>query len=264
MSTKERLLELTALTLDEKIDEMNDEQLETYVQTLGAFADSVSTLQEKVKESLSAKDYDTLLGNLSETRGLLSGVHADVLASGCGEQIDKLIGETPPEHEDLEDALDELMAAVLTLSIDIQMIVREPEEEAEAEEEAEDLDKEPEGEKSILAVDDATIFLNIIKTALHNTHYNLTCVTSGGAALNYLKEKRASLFILDIEMPGMNGFDLAKKIRESGRKAPIIFLTSNGTKPYVVKAMDSGGTDFVVKPIDKEQLLARIKKHIGE
>ena len=259
MSTKERLLELTALTLDEKIDEMNDEQLETYVQTLGTFADSISALQEKAKESLNAKDYDALLANLSETRGLLSGVHADTLAKECGEQIDKLNGGAPPDHADLEDALDALMASVLTLSIDIQLIVREPEEEPSS-----GLDMEPAGEKSILAVDDATIFLNIIKAALNDSPYNLTCVTSGTAAMKYLQDKRASLFILDIEMPGMNGFELAKRIRESGRKAPIIFLTSNGTKSYVVKAMDAGGTDFIVKPINKDQLLSRIKKHLGE
>jgi DNA-binding response OmpR family regulator len=63
-------------------------------------------------------------------------------------------------------------------------------------------------------------------------------------------------------MPKLDGYDLAKKIKESGHTAPIIFLTANATKEYVIKAVNSGAVDFIVKPPNTEYVLARIAKHI--
>jgi FixJ family two-component response regulator len=63
-------------------------------------------------------------------------------------------------------------------------------------------------------------------------------------------------------MPKMNGYELAEKIRESGHEAPIIFLTGNSAKEYVIKAIKAGGSDFIVKPIYKENLTEKINKHL--
>jgi DNA-binding response OmpR family regulator len=90
----------------------------------------------------------------------------------------------------------------------------------------------------------------------------LICVNSGDDALRYLKSHQPDLFILDIEMPKMNGYDLALKIREVGQRAPIIFLTGNATKRNVIRAIEAGASDFIVKPIDKKYVAYKINKYL--
>ena len=97
---------------------------------------------------------------------------------------------------------------------------------------------------------------------IQNTPFKITCVNSGEAALHYLETHQPDLFILDIEMPEMNGYELAEKIRERGQKAPIIFLTGNFSVAYVKRAVEAGAADFITKPINKNHVLNRIKKHI--
>ena len=115
---------------------------------------------------------------------------------------------------------------------------------------------------SILAVDDVTFFLNALQTLLKETGYDLTCVDSGAAALRFLRNNNPDLFLLDIEMPEMNGYELARKIRESGQKAPIIFLTANSSHNHVMKAVEAGAVDFIVKPINKTHVINKIEKVI--
>ncbi|MCL2103413.1 MAG: response regulator, partial [Syntrophorhabdaceae bacterium] len=69
-------------------------------------------------------------------------------------------------------------------------------------------------------------------------------------------------FLLDIEMPEMDGYELARRIRESGHAAPIIFLTGNARKDSVARALQAGAADFIVKPVAKAELLERIGKYI--
>ena len=114
--------------------------------------------------------------------------------------------------------------------------------------------------KNILLVDDADLILHVINVFLQDAPYNLICTKSGKAALNFLQKNRPHLFILDIDMPEMNGYELAMKIRECGQSAPIIFLTSNSTPEYVEKAMMVGAVDFIAKPISKAKFLERIAK----
>jgi DNA-binding response OmpR family regulator len=128
-----------------------------------------------------------------------------------------------------------------------------------------DKEKAPKPEKKeiiILAVDDTVMFLNLLKLAFQCTDYKLICVNSGKAALRYLQNNKADLLILDIEMPEMNGYELAIKIRERGYTAPIIFLTASATEGDVRKAVEAGGVDYIVKPIDREQVLSKIKKYV--
>jgi len=117
--------------------------------------------------------------------------------------------------------------------------------------------------KNILAVDDKPFFLNMIISQLQNENYKLTCVTTAKDALKFLEKQTPDLFILDIEMPEMNGLDLAQKIRDMGKTAPIIFLTASTKKDYIAKAKKTGASDFVVKPVNKQQLIEKIKKNIA-
>jgi CheY-like chemotaxis protein len=115
---------------------------------------------------------------------------------------------------------------------------------------------------SILAVDDSAFILGMLKNIFHETRHKITCVTNGNDALKYLNDHRPDLFILDIEMPKMDGYELVKKIREGGHTAPVVFLTGNATREYVFKAVESGAVDFITKPVDKDQVLERIARHI--
>ena len=115
---------------------------------------------------------------------------------------------------------------------------------------------------SILAVDDSAFFLQQIKGYLMDTKYEVTCVNSGKSALKYLLTNQPDLFILDIHMPEMDGYDLARAIKAKGMEQPIIFLTSHASKVAVVNTMEAGGSDFIVKPCTKELLIERIAKHL--
>jgi CheY-like chemotaxis protein len=115
-------------------------------------------------------------------------------------------------------------------------------------------------QKLILAVDDASFILQTLKMHLSEQPYKLVCVTSGADALRFIEKRTPDLYLLDVEMPEMNGYELALEIMTLGKKAPIIFLTGNSDKESVAKAMMVGAVDFIIKPINKEQVLSRIAK----
>ena len=116
--------------------------------------------------------------------------------------------------------------------------------------------------KTILAVDDVSFFLNRLKTILKDAPCKLVCANSGKVALDYLAKNSPSLFILDIEMPEMNGYELAQKIKEGGHTAPIIFLTGNGSQEYIDKAMEVGAADVIVKSFGQTEIVEKINKHL--
>ncbi|MCL2694343.1 MAG: response regulator, partial [Oscillospiraceae bacterium] len=108
-------------------------------------------------------------------------------------------------------------------------------------------------QKLILAVDDASFLLQTLKMHLSETPYKLVCVTSGADALRFVEKRIPDLYILDVEMPEMDGYELALELMERGKSAPIIFLTGNSDKESVAKALSVGASDFIIKPINKEQ-----------
>ena len=252
MIEKSRLLQIADLKLVGKIEKMNENQLEVYVYNLDSFVEIFPELDGKIKSALEGKDYGALPGHVELVCELLKNIYADGLAKDCIKQMSELKNQP---HEKLEAYLTYFLSAVSALSIDIQMVKY----------------KEGEtvlpgtlkgGQRVILAVDDAAILLNTLKSFLQDTAYKLICVTSGEAALHALESHKPDLFILDIEMPEMNGYELIRKIREGGHTAPAIFLTGNATREYVVKAIKAGAADFLVKPANKEQVLSRIKKFL--
>jgi len=116
--------------------------------------------------------------------------------------------------------------------------------------------------KIILAVDDAPFFLTMLKTIVKETPHKLICMTSGAVALKFLDANRPDLFILDIEMPNMSGIELAGEIRAKGQTAPIIFMTGNAGEQDMAEALEAGASEYVIKPLDKVQMLDTISKYI--
>jgi DNA-binding response OmpR family regulator len=147
---------------------------------------------------------------------------------------------------------------LITLSVDIQVAVITDEDRHRS-------DAAPvstNAVKIILAVDDDPFCLHTLKTVLTDASRNVICATGGDTAINILANHKPDLFVLDIDMPGMNGIELAEKLRGLGYKTPIVFITGNADKSYVLKAINAGGADFIVKPINVQNVVGRVKKFI--
>jgi CheY-like chemotaxis protein/HPt (histidine-containing phosphotransfer) domain-containing protein len=263
MIDKKLLLEVSALKLAGKIEKLNDEQLNQYEQLLVSFIEGFPESEQKIKAALETKDKESIASNLEEICAILEKIQASELASECRELINAL-KNFDYEHEKIEAFVTVFLGSAAMLSIDIQMAkyLEKKTQTAFIEKKKDDVASKKPGEKTILAVDDAAISLTMLKKSLQGEPNKLTCINSGESALQFLKSNDPDLFILDIEMPKMNGYELAEKIRENGHEAPIIFLTGNATKRYLMRAIQAGASDFIVKPIDKKYLTYKINKHL--
>ena len=263
MIDKKLLLEISALKLTGKIEKLDDEQMNQYEQLLVSFIESFPENDQKIRAALEAKDREALAANLEEICAILEKIQAKDIAAECREFI-KAIKSYDYEDQKIEAYVTVFLGSAAMLSIDIQMAkyLEKKTQTVYIEKKKEGAAPKNPGEKNILAVDDAAISLTMLKKSLQGEPYKLTCVNSGESALQYLRSNDPDLFILDIEMPKMNGYELAEKIRQNGHEAPIIFLTGNATKRYLMKAIQAGASDFIVKPIDKKYLTYKINKHL--
>ena len=89
--------------------------------------------------------------------------------------------------------------------------------------------------------------------------YEVTPVENGEDALYELESGVYDLCVLDVMMPGMNGFDVAKKARKEGNRTPILMLTAKGELDDKVEGLDSGADDYLTKPFMTKELLARLR-----
>lgn len=262
--SKEKLLTVNGLNCT-IINEMSDDQYCEYCKTLFAFTETFPSQEAELKNSFSAKDYDVFSKVLLGVRDMLEKFQATGLAHSCRRLLDELGTQ---KYNIVEAHLTYLLAEISGLSIDIQMIQHDGETPKKAEVKVEPTVADEENtvetsQKNILAVDDVSFLLMGLKSILKNTGYKVIGVTSGEDALKYIEKHNPDLFILDIEMPEMNGYELAEELRQRGQTGPIIFLTGNATREYVRKAIEVGAADFIVKPVNKEQVLEKIRKYIG-
>ncbi len=116
----------------------------------------------------------------------------------------------------------------------------------------------------ILLVDDSKEQLETHKKYLES-RYSVVCCESGLQAVLYLQESPASLVLLDIEMPHMDGYKTLERIRhtEQGMNIPIIGLTGQNTKSAVLTFMVRGGNGYLVKPVMRENLLNYVEKFVS-
>jgi len=116
----------------------------------------------------------------------------------------------------------------------------------------------------ILIVDDNPNNLKVVAGVLKENGYDFRMAKSGKLALDILERTKPDLILLDIQMPEMDGFETCKRIKEdvSNAMIPIIYLTANTDSKSIEKAFNSGGVDYITKPFNPVELLARIKTHI--
>ncbi len=123
---------------------------------------------------------------------------------------------------------------------------------------------EPQRRLQILAVDDVPLNLTLLKAILGKQHA-LTCVESGAKALELFKQHRFDVVLMDLQMPALDGLQTTRLIRameaqSQGRPTPIIAVTANTSSLDRSNAFEAGMNDFVTKPINRSDLLQRIRK----
>ena len=112
----------------------------------------------------------------------------------------------------------------------------------------------------ILAIDNAVMFLSTLKRILEDEPYELHCVSSAEDALSFLESNRPGIILMDVEMPDMDGYELARRIKRSGETAPILFITANSEKEYYDKAIEAGAAGLLLKPLRRNQLMEKLKE----
>ena len=112
----------------------------------------------------------------------------------------------------------------------------------------------------ILVVDDDLNILAVLEARLTSIDYQVLTAAGGEEALEILKSRQVDLMITDVKMPGMGGMDLFSAAQEVRPGLPIMFLTAYGTIPDAVKALKAGAVDYLTKPFNGRDLIAKVQE----
>lgn len=118
---------------------------------------------------------------------------------------------------------------------------------------------------NILIVDDVISNVLLLKVLLQKEKYNILTASSGEEALTKAKELHPHLILLDVMMPGMDGFEVAERLKTDPetKGIPFIFLTALSSTADLVKGFKAGANDFITKPFNKEELMVRVSHQIS-
>ena len=111
----------------------------------------------------------------------------------------------------------------------------------------------------VLVVDDEPNIADVISMALKYNDFTVATAADGNEALDRVSEFRPDLIVLDVMMPGLDGFQVAKRLAERSKDIPILFLTARDTTDDKIRGLTIGGDDYLTKPFSVEELIARIK-----
>ena len=111
----------------------------------------------------------------------------------------------------------------------------------------------------ILLAEDEKALSRVLVTIFEKNHYSVDPVYNGEDALSYLQSGNYDVAVLDIMMPKMDGITVLNKVREAGSQIPILMLTAKSEVEDKVLGLDSGANDYLAKPFDTKELLARIR-----
>lgn len=116
----------------------------------------------------------------------------------------------------------------------------------------------------VLVVDDVAANRNVLSNTLEGAGYSVFVAPNGNAALKVVKINEPDLILLDVLMPGMNGFEVCEHLKadETTNHIPVIFITANDGTESVVKGLQVGAVDFISKPFKTEEALARVATHL--
>ena len=111
----------------------------------------------------------------------------------------------------------------------------------------------------ILAVDDEESITDLLGMALRYEGFDVQVAHTGRQALRAVTDRRPHLLILDVMLPDLDGFEIARRLASRGEKVPILFLTARDTTEDKVRGLTLGGDDYLTKPFSLEELVARVR-----
>ena len=111
----------------------------------------------------------------------------------------------------------------------------------------------------VLVVDDEPNITSLVTTALRYEGFEVAGAANGREALNEVVSFRPHLIVLDVMLPDLDGFEVARRLRQEARRVPILFLTAKDATEDKIRGLTLGGDDYVTKPFSLEELLARIR-----
>jgi DNA-binding response OmpR family regulator len=114
----------------------------------------------------------------------------------------------------------------------------------------------------ILLVEDEVKLARFVELELTSEGYRVSVANDGLTGLTLAREESPDLFILDWLLPGMTGVEICRRLRSTGNKAPVIFLTAKDEVSDRIEGLDAGADDYVIKPFSIEELLARVRAHL--
>jgi CheY-like chemotaxis protein len=117
----------------------------------------------------------------------------------------------------------------------------------------------------ILLVDDSYVSNCLMQSILEEKGYTILAVSNGEEALNIIQQQQPDLIILDIMMPAMNGFGVLESVKkfEATAQIPVIMLTARNNLKDQEKALSMGAADYVIKPIDIDDVIARVGRLVN-
>ena len=119
--------------------------------------------------------------------------------------------------------------------------------------------------KKILIVDDESIMVSVLQRHVSNAGFAVDVAANGLEALEKIEKEMPELVLLDLMMPGLNGFETCRRIRsdEKTKKLPVIIITALRSDTDSAAAAACGANEFIVKPIDGAHLAKRLRHHLG-
>jgi DNA-binding response OmpR family regulator len=114
---------------------------------------------------------------------------------------------------------------------------------------------------TVLVVDDAPPNVKLLRLILNDAGYRVLEAASGPEALTTLRQGKPDIMVLDVRMPGMTGYEVCRQIREDAEFSalPVIMVTALSSPEDRIRGIEAGATDFITKPFNKKELLARVK-----
>jgi DNA-binding response OmpR family regulator len=119
--------------------------------------------------------------------------------------------------------------------------------------------------KRVLVVDDEPHIVKLVKLSLGDQNYDIVGITSGKEAISYVNNNAPDILVLDLMMPGVNGYDVCQAVRENPKTKgiPIIILSAKSQMLDKLNAIDVGADDYMCKPFDPDELARRIKLNLS-
>ena len=114
-------------------------------------------------------------------------------------------------------------------------------------------------EARLLVVDDEPNIVDLLATSLRFAGFEVATARNGSEALRVAPDFRPDLLVLDVMMPGIDGFSVVRRLRQDGMSVPVVFLTARDATEDKVTGLTLGGDDYVTKPFSLEEVVARIR-----